>query len=322
MSLGLIVGLALVFLVIVGGVLYFILTADQANSAQTGQISKMVSAQRFNDSEKNQVKEDIFKEFHQARIKREASSKITLEKRLRFARLKLPPLVFLALEIFLSVSTVYLLSIKCNIFFSFVVGSFIGPITMNAILNTLINRRAKRFDFDFAAFLMSLVSLIRTGQNTMTAIETAALGLDQNSLVREEVSLMIERLRLGVPEEQSIGSFAEDVQYTETELFVQALLLSRRVGGNLSETLERLAKQARKRQHFRQSAQAAVGMQRGSIWFILVVMVALEGFLYFSMSEAVMKSIQHPIGWMAWQGGISCILAGLYWVRQITNIKI
>ena len=322
MSLLLIIGIAFSFLLIVGGILYYLLTAEEGKAAQTSQISKMVSAQRFSDDGKKQAKEDIFKEFHQARLKRESSSKLTLEKKLRYARLKLPPIVFILMQIFLSVVSIYILLLKCHPLFSFVLGGAVGPVLMNGILKAMMQRRASQFDRDFPAFLMSLVSLIKTGQNTMTAIETASLGLDINSTVREEVSLMIERLRLGVPEEQSIGSFAEDIYYNETELFVQALLLSRRVGGNLSESLERLAKQARKRQHFRQSAGAAVGMQRGSIWFILGVMVVLEGFLYMSMSDAVIKSIVHPTGWMAWQVGISLIVCGLYWVRQITNIKI
>ena len=98
--------------------------------------------------------------------------------------------------------------------------------------------------------------------NSLTALQAASEGLDPESLVRQEVELMLERLRMGVPEDQSIGSFGEDIFHEEIELFVQALLLSRRVGGNLSDTLERLAKQVRKRQYFRESASAAFGQQR------------------------------------------------------------
>ena len=133
---------------------------------------------------------------------------------------------------------------------------------------------------------------------------------------------MLERLRFGVSEDKSIGAFGEDIYHTEIELFVQALLLSRRVGGNLSETLDRLAKQVRKRQAFRATARAAVGMQRGSIWFILAIMVGMESYLYFVYPEGVVNALNDPIGWQVWQVGILVIIFGIWWVNQVTKIKI
>ena len=157
----------------------------------------------------------------------------------------------------------------------------------------------------------------------MQAIEAAAAGLEPNdALLRVEVEMMMERLRVGVPEDMSIGSFGEDIAHPEIELFVQALLLSRRVGGTLSDTLARLATQVRKRQYFRSQAVAAVGMQRGSIWFILGIMVALETYLMYIMPEAVFGAMRDPTGWMVWQGGLCSILTGMYWVRKVTNIKV
>ena len=133
---------------------------------------------------------------------------------------------------------------------------------------------------------------------------------------------MVERLRFGVPEDKSIGSFGEDIYHPEIELFVQALLLSRRVGGTLSDTLERLAKQVRKRQFFRMSAAAAVGMQRGSIWIIILILVGLEVYLLFTYPQAVTGAWKDDLGKQVWQFGIVVILGGIFWVRQVTKIRI
>jgi tight adherence protein B len=164
--------------------------------------------------------------------------------------------------------------------------------------------------------------MLKTGLNPIQALEACALNLEPGSLVRQEVELMLERLRLGVSEERSIGSFGEDINHAEIELFVQSLLLSRRVGGNLSETIDRLARQVRKRQFFRASAQAAVGLQRGSILFILGILTSLEAYLYVAWPECVIVTWTDPTAATVAQGGLAVILLGMYWVMQVTKIRV
>ena len=156
----------------------------------------------------------------------------------------------------------------------------------------------------------------------MQALEACANNLEERSLVRQEVELMLERLRLGVSEERSIGSFGEDINHPEIELFVQSLLLSRRVGGNLSEVVDRLARQVRKRQHFRAAAVAAVGLQRGSILFIMSILVSLEGYLYLMWPECVIVTWTDPKATGIAQGGLCMIIFGLWWVAQVTKIRV
>jgi len=197
-----------------------------------------------------------------------------------------------------------------------------GAVFMNWLLNRRINRRFERFDADYPQFLLAFVGMLKTGLNPIQGLQAAAEGLEEGSLVREEVQIMLERLRMGVSEERSIGSFGEDIHHPEIELFVQALILSRRVGGNLSATIDRLSKQVRRRQFFRRSANAAVGLQRGSIWFILGILMALEGYLYFVWPECVTITWTHPTGRSVGQAGLTGIVIGLFWIRQVTKLRV
>jgi len=256
----------------------------------------------------------------ESNVTKVSSSKLTLRKKLKFGQWTMSPLVFRALEVSISLVAAAVLSLYVNlVLVGFALLS--GPLFMRWLLNLWVERRFKAFDADYPAFLLSLVGLLKTGMNVMGALEAAADGLEESSLVRTEVIMMIERLRFGVSEDRSIGSFGEDIYHPEIELFVQALLLSRRVGGTLSDTLERLAKQVRKRQYFRMSASAAVGMQRGSIWFIISILVALEIYLYFMYPQAITGAIKDEMGWQVWQFGIGAILLGIFWVRQVTKIR-
>jgi tight adherence protein B len=250
-----------------------------------------------------------------------STSRLTLKKRLKYAQWSMPPTVFHFCEAGISLFALTICLLKFNIAFQ-VLSVLTGPIFMRWLLQLKISSRFKQFDADYPQFLLSVVSLLKTGMNVMSALEASARGLEEGSLTRSEVELMIERLRYGVSEDKSIGAFGEDIYHPEIELFVQALLLSRRVGGTLSDTLERLARQVRRRQFFRSSAMAAVSMQRGSIWFIIAILVGIESYLYVIYPEAVVGAFKDEMGWQIWQVSVLIIIGGIFWVRQITKIRI
>ena len=250
-SLVIVLALALVF-----GVPIFGGSSSRAN------IQSIVASQRDGSmlSKEKRQRVSIFESAAQSSVRKTASARWTLQKRLKYAQWTISPIVFRLLQFGISIVSYLLISI----WFDLVVQAFsllIGVFFMNWLLDYTIDRRYKAFDQDYPQFLLSLVGLLKTGMNTMQAIEAAAQALEDGSLLKQEVTVMNDRLRFGVSEDRSIGSFGEDIAHPEIELFVQALLLSRRVGGNLSDTLDRLAKQVRKRQFFRQSAAAAVHHQ-------------------------------------------------------------
>lgn len=255
-------------------------------------------------------------------VERSAENRLTIRKKLRFAQLpNVPPYAFSLAQIFVSL-VMFLIT---SMFFDSVlqiIALLSGAVFMNWLLNRRIARRFERFDADYPQFLLAFVGMLKTGLNPIQGLQAAAEGLEEGSLVREEVQIMLERLRMGVSEERSIGSFGEDIYHPEIELFVQALILSRRVGGNLSATIDRLSKQVRRRQFFRRSANAAVGLQRGSIWFILGILMALEGYLYFVWPECVTITWTHPTGRSVAQAGLTGIVIGLFWIRQVTKLRV
>jgi tight adherence protein B len=251
-----------------------------------------------------------------------AENRITFQKKLKYAQLSaIPPYAFALAQIAISI-TAFLLARSVFGTVLQLISLSSGPLLVGWFVESKMNNRFKRFDSDYPQFLLSFVGMLKIGLNPVQALEAAAGSLDERSLVREEIELMLERLKLGVSEERSIGSFGEDVNHPEIELFVQSLILSRRVGGNLSETVDRLSRQVRKRQHFRQSAQAAVGLQRGSIMFILAILVGLEGYLYIVWPECVITTWTDPGATKVAQVGLAMILIGLYWVRQVTKIRV
>jgi tight adherence protein B len=250
-----------------------------------------------------------------------AAAKNTLARRLVYARWPISDYQFRAIQVAVTI----LLAIPA---FQFgnnairVLVLFLAPSILNSILEYSINKRFKAFDKDYPPFLLQYVSLLKTGMATIPGLEAAAKGLEEDSLMRSEVELLIDRLRLGLTEEQAINAFGEDIRHPELELFIQSLLLSKRVGGQLSNTLERLAKQVRKRQQFRDEAVAAVGLEQNSMYAIAFIMTLLMSYITFAQPELVLPALKDPQGINILQWGVALIIFGFYWSRKVTNIKV
>lgn len=273
-----------------------------------------------NEIDQLNKKRSIIGKLSKNRIKR-TTSRLTISKKLRYAQWPISQVTFHLSEILISIACILFTRPYLSDFLIFCL-FFSGPVIMRMLLSSGVNKRFKKFDSDFPQFLLSIVGLLKTGMTPTNALESAAKGLDPKSLVRAEVNLMLERMRLGVPEEKSIGSFAETINHPEIELFIQALLISKRVGGTLSDTLERLAKQVRKRQFFRDSANAAVAMQRASSWLILIILILLEIYIYFTYPQLVVDAWNDPIGWTVWQSAFFLVIVSTIWSREVTKIKV
>lgn len=252
----------------------------------------------------------------------EAATRLTLDRKLKFARWSITPFQFRSLQVLFVIIVfvpVYLHAQSSFLKFMYLLLSWMS---FSSVLNWALNKRFEAFDKDYPVMLLQYVSLLKTGMNAISGLESAAKGLERGSLVRAEVELMVERLRLGLTEEQAVGSFGEDIHHPEMELFVQSLLLHRRVGGGLSSTLERLAKQVRKRQQFRKQAVAAVGMEKSSIYVISAIMTGLILFLIYKSPELIIPALSHPTGRQVIETGLSLIAGGFFWSKKVTNIKI
>jgi len=321
----LLAALALIGVVLFSGMSPFGTVNTKRQAAVSESLRSLVLAQRSQERGTQKRRGDLAlaaaAESQLTRKKVVSSSRLTLVKKLKYAKWPITPGMFRGCQAFAAViafiPAVQFLAISWQILAP--VAAWVG---ISTLLDKSMDRRFKAFDQDYPVLLLSYVSLLKTGMSTITGLEAAAKGLDEGSLVRAEVELMVERLRLGLTEEQAISAFGEDINHPELELFVQSLLLSRRVGGQLSSTLERLARQVRKRQQFRQQAVAAVGMEKSSIYAIAGIMSLLLGYLAWSSPDLIMPAFKHEFGLKMFQGSLGLIMIGFYWSKKVTNIKI
>lgn len=243
-----------------------------------------------------------------------------LEKRLYCAGWNITRPVFHIIEVatsFFLVSFSYFLLSTPFVILSI----FAGPLICRGILDFIVERKARAFEQDFSHFLMSMVSLLKTGMTPVVAMENAGKALDEGSPVRYEVESLIESLRNGLNEERAFSRFADTIYSSMIETFVQIMLVGKRFGGSLADSLERLAALVRKKQAFQMEAKASVAQARMSMWVVIGLFILGIGVL-FGVLEEFRNSVKSGFGRSLLHFVICVNIVAAWLFSKITKIKV
>ena len=123
-----------------------------------------------------------------------AENRISFQKKLKYAQLStIPPYAFAVAQIVVSVAAFLLArSVFGTVLQLLALTS--GPLLIGWFVEMRMKNRFQQFDRDYPQFLLSFVGMLKIGLNPVQALEAAAGALDERSLVRAEVELMLERL--------------------------------------------------------------------------------------------------------------------------------
>jgi tight adherence protein B len=113
-------------------------------------------------------------------------------------------------------------------------------IAMPRISFSVMNkRRRKKIVLQLPDVLLMLGSSLRAGTSLQIALDLAIR--ETPAPLSQELGVVVQEQRLGVALEDALETMATRLKLEEIELVVTAMTIAREVGGNLAETLDRLA---------------------------------------------------------------------------------
>lgn len=183
-------------------------------------------------------------------------------------------------------------------------------------------RRARlaRFDAQLPDMLLTLASGLKAGASVPVVLRS--LVEQAEPPLSQEFGLMLREQRIGVPLEQALVNLHGRVPSDATALVVAALRVASLTGGNLSETLERIAATLRATLHLQGRIGALTAQGRMQAW----VMGALPPLLLFGLDRLepqTMAVLWHtPAGWcvLALVGTLEVL--GMILIRRIVDIEV
>jgi len=148
-------------------------------------------------------------------------------------------------------------------------GTIIGTILPIAYVRRRRKRHLQAFAAQLPAALDMLRSSIHAGHSLDYALAFAVAELSDP--IGQSFSVVLDEIRLGLSLREALDNLYRRVPLEELRLFVLAVVLSREVGGSLSEVLGKLAATLRERNRLRQQVRALSAQGRASAILLFII---------------------------------------------------
>lgn len=198
-----------------------------------------------------------------------------------------------------------------------IIASLIGPWLLAKRIAT---QRRKQFVYQLPDALLALSSALRAGCNLMRGLELMASR--QPAPLSQEFSVVLSEQRVGRPLAESLDDLRRRVGAPELELMSTAMTVSRRVGGNLADTLESLARTLQEKAHVEGKIDALTSMGRAQGWVVGLLPIFIGSVLYQQQPERMSLLFTQWYGWV-----VLAIVAGMmtmaaWMIRKIVSIDV
>jgi len=200
------------------------------------------------------------------------------------------------------------------------------PVGLLALLSprwcvvSLHRRRTQRVLQQLPDALTLLAGLLRSGHGLTQGL--ALLALRQSAPLQQELQLLLRKHRLGLPLDAAIAQLHQRIPEPDVALLAMAIRCSRELGGNLAESLQRLADGLRGRLVLQGKILALTSQGRLQGVIVGLLPIGLMAVLSWMDPEPMRLLWVTPGGWAAL--ALIAVLEGVgfYLIRRIVSIDV
>jgi tight adherence protein B len=182
------------------------------------------------------------------------------------------------------------------------------------------NKRSIKFTEQFPGTLEMIARSLKAGHSMPSAIQL--VGLEMTDPVGTLFKTAYDVQTLGLSMKDSLSQMLESMPSIDLQLFVTAVNIHRDVGGNLSESLERLARMIRERLKVRRQVKVYTAQARLSAIILFILPLFMAAFFYFSTPGYIEELLTTDFGRYGIVFAVVAQCLGFLVMRKIINIKI
>ncbi len=197
-------------------------------------------------------------------------------------------------------------------------GLFAGMLGMAFPIFVMSLQRGKRMrdmQDQMPHVLDMLARASRAGKTSEQAIELA--GQELEGRLAREFRMCSQQLGMGRSFNAVMGTLAVRVRTVEMRILTTTLIVQRQTGGNLSETLERMAGVIRDRLNGYRQMRASTGAGRASTMVIATISPLAYLFMFVFQREYLETLFNDPLGQMLLGLALILEIIGLIWVAVL-----
>lgn len=195
-----------------------------------------------------------------------------------------------------------------------------GLFLPGAVIRLLRKRRQRRIEAQLVGGVQMLASGVRAGLNLVQSMEMIAR--DAPAPLREEFAHLLSEYEYGVPLDEAMESASRRIDLPDVRLLFAALQTHRQRGGDLGETLDRIAESIREIQRLESRVQTLTAQGRATARWLGAMPGVVMVILYFIDATGVITLFTDGLGKMILALVVVLNIVGFLWIRKIMAIDI
>jgi tight adherence protein B len=183
-------------------------------------------------------------------------------------------------------------------------------------------RHLKKLEEQLVPSVQTLASGVRAGLNLVQAMELVAR--EGPEPIRNEFVHLLREYEFGMGLEDTMHNAIERIGSSDFRLLFSALLTHRQRGGDLGETLDRIAESLREIQRLEGQVIALTAQGRATARFMgaMPVLMLLAMYFLFGAAEGVSAMFTTGLGKVMLLGMLVLNVSGFLWIRKIMQVDI
>jgi tight adherence protein B len=202
--------------------------------------------------------------------------------------------------------------------------AFIALLALGAVpgmaLAWLRRERLNKLSAQWPDAVMLVASALRAGSSLAQGLGQAARELPAPAGL--ELSLAVREQRLGVSLDDAMAHLERRVRLEAVTLFAASVRIAQETGGNLAETLERLADTLRRKASLEGKIDALTAQGRMQGWVMAALPLAVGAALFAIEPQAMSPLVTTWQGWCVCAGVVLLEGLGLFFIRKIVSIDV
>ena len=206
-----------------------------------------------------------------------------------------------------------------NIFAALFAGLF-GALMPHWVIQRMRRRRLKKLEVQLVDGIQRLASGVRAGLNLVQSIGLVAR--DGPNPIRQEFTHLTREYEYGVSLDEAMVNAAERIASSDYRLLFAALHTHRERGGDLGETLDRIADSIREIQRLEAQVQTLTAQGRATARWLGAMPAIILGIYYLFDAEGVLSLFIQPLGNLLLAGMFILNVLGFLWIKKTIAIDI
>jgi tight adherence protein B len=193
------------------------------------------------------------------------------------------------------------------------------PMASKMFLKSRSHIYAKKVEAQLSETCRLLSSTAKAGLSISQGLEIVVKEMP--APIKTELGIVEQELKLGRDLESSLNELLERVDSRDLKVFVNALVIQRRAGGDLARVMSEMARTMEERKIINQTIQAVTAQARTSAYALPIISV----FVVLMLSKIIdgfYELFTSAIGMVVLVVFVSMQVLGVWLVRKISDIKV